>query len=155
MKGIAVIGCGNTLMKDDGIGVYVVREIKKRNVFKGIDIIDVGTPGIDLIYLMSLYAKIVIVDAMKSGIKVGSVKIIDSNRLSSLRKLPVSLHGLDLSLVIEIAKETGIKVSKIKIIGIEVNEIDSPKEGLSDDIKKKFNIIVEEVVEILRREGLS
>lgn len=155
MKRLALIGCGNVLMKDDGIGVYIVREIKKRSIFKDIDIIDAGTPGIDLIDIMRLYDEIIIVDSMRSGINAGSVKEINLSELNSLKTSLTSLHGLDLILAVKVATGIGAKALEIKIIGVEAKEVNSFEEGLSTEIKEKFNLIVEKVISKLRKEGFT
>lgn len=68
-----VLGLGNVLMGDEGIGVYVVRELEKRALPPGVECLDGGTGGITLLEPLENADRIFIVDAASDGNSIGTV----------------------------------------------------------------------------------
>jgi hydrogenase maturation protease len=75
---IRVLGMGNVLMSDDGVGPYVVRVLEAAyECPPGVEFIDVGTPGLDLTpYLLDAEA-VIFVDTVSSSGKPGEIKFYD------------------------------------------------------------------------------
>ena len=76
MNKTLLLGIGNILISDEGIGIHVVNSIKK-NILKNIefDIIDGGTGGFNLLYSICEYENVVIVDAIMDGKKPGTISV--------------------------------------------------------------------------------
>jgi Ni,Fe-hydrogenase maturation factor len=71
---VLVVGVGNILMGDDGVGVRVVHEISRRfHLPEGVEILDGGTSGLELLSYFSDRELVIIVDAVKSGLPPGTV----------------------------------------------------------------------------------
>lgn len=68
-----VLGLGNVLMGDEGIGVYVVRELEKRTLPAGVECLDGGTGGFTLLEPLQDADRILIVDAANDGNPAGTV----------------------------------------------------------------------------------
>ena len=68
-----VLGLGNVLMGDEGIGVYVVRELEGRELPAGVECLDGGTGGFTLLEPLESADRIFIVDAASDGNPVGTV----------------------------------------------------------------------------------
>jgi hydrogenase maturation protease len=68
-----VLGLGNVLMGDEGIGVYVVREVEKHELPAGVDCLDGGTGGFTLLEPLENADRIIIVDAASDGNPIGTV----------------------------------------------------------------------------------
>lgn len=68
-----VLGLGNVLMGDEGIGVYVVRELEKRALPAGVECLDGGTGGFTLLEPLENADRIVIVDAANDGNPIGAI----------------------------------------------------------------------------------
>ncbi|MBU4314240.1 MAG: hydrogenase maturation protease, partial [Actinobacteria bacterium] len=64
---VKIIGFGNKYRSDDGIGIRIIEELEKLDSFKDIEIIDGGTSGSDLIFLIKGCSKIIIIDAIDAG----------------------------------------------------------------------------------------
>src|SRR5271157_892044 len=75
MRKVLILGIGNLLRSDDGIGVHVVKYIEETGAVlpDGIELMDGGTAGFDLLGLIENYDKIVIVDALKADDMPGSI----------------------------------------------------------------------------------
>jgi hydrogenase maturation protease len=74
VKRVLIGGIGNILLGDDGIGPYVVRTLEAGYEFdEGVDIVDLGTPALDLIYKIVDLDLLILVDALANGDIPGAV----------------------------------------------------------------------------------
>ncbi|WP_290901659.1 hydrogenase maturation protease, partial [Ferroglobus sp.] len=72
-----MLGVGNPLAGDDAIGIEIVKRLKKLKLPREVDVVEGGTLSFQLINFFDNYDKIVVVDAVKSGKKPGSVVRIE------------------------------------------------------------------------------
>lgn len=91
---LAVIGCGNPARCDDGVGVAVVRELRRRHSPGDVDLIDAGTGGIDVMFRIRGAQRVVIVDACRSGSEPGAVFRLPAREAMTPVEHGYSLHGL-------------------------------------------------------------
>jgi hydrogenase maturation protease len=68
-----VLGLGNVLMGDEGIGVYVVREIEKHTLPAGVECLDGGTGGFTLLEPLEDADRIILIDAASDGNPIGTI----------------------------------------------------------------------------------
>jgi hydrogenase maturation protease len=68
-----VLGLGNVLMGDEGIGVYVVRELEKHTLLTGVEYLDGGTGGFTLLESLEDADRIILIDAASDGNPIGTV----------------------------------------------------------------------------------
>jgi hydrogenase maturation protease len=133
---ILVLGVGNLILKDDGVGVHVVNELKKQIQHPNIDLEEAITGGMNLLDLLLGYDKAIIIDAVKSdNIKKGEVKRIDIGDFNTMHSC--NPHDVSLIEAIEMAKKLGEdRIPKeIIIIGIMMEKIPCEfGEDLSEDI---------------------
>jgi hydrogenase maturation protease len=152
-KKIAVIGVGNTLRGDDGIGIIVLESLLKFYKREGIDYLDFGTASFDLIHKMQGYATVVLIDGIRADLAAGELKIFELKNIEhDSRPLLASTHELDLKSIFELSKIFGLK-TKIYVAGIQVEDI-SYTEGLSEallnikeDIVKKISIFIDKMLQ--------
>ncbi len=132
-----VLGIGNVILSDDGVGIHVSREIKKRIIDKNVTVDEAITGGMNLLDLIIGYDKAIIIDAVKSkddehGL-VRRIPLSDFNTLHSCNP-----HDVSLMEAIEMAKKMGEKriPEQIIVIGIMMKEIPCEfGETLSDEIQ--------------------
>ena len=148
---IKIIGFGNILMGDDGIGIRAIEEIKKQEIFKNyknIEIIDGGTSGIDLILTLQNTDKIIIIDAVDTGHTAGSIVTFGIDEIKKMFKKnrafkSLSLHDIDLLQVFEIMKTLKID-AEIKIVGINPKKIGYSNK-LSSELESSIPAIIAEI----------
>lgn len=73
MKRIMVMGIGNVLMQDDGVGVHVIRHLEELDLPPQVELVDAGTHSYDLLDYFSQADICIVVDAMHAGGKPGTV----------------------------------------------------------------------------------
>jgi hydrogenase maturation protease len=92
-----VIGLGNILLTDEGIGIHVLRELKKRDRIHNAEFVDLGTSSLDLEYFINdSTEKIAVIDCFNSiKSKPGTVYRIPVDELKKKRNPDYSLHQLE------------------------------------------------------------
>jgi hydrogenase maturation protease len=120
-KNIVVIGLGNPLMSDEGIGVHVIRKLSEhQDKFPSVEFIDAGTGGINILHLIANRKKAVIIDCAKMGKKPGTIKQFEPADVKTAKKMThFSLHEADILRIIDLSKLLGECPEQIAIFGIE------------------------------------
>jgi hydrogenase maturation protease len=81
---IVIIGCGNTNRSDDGVGVWVIRELERRRMPDGVRLIDAGTGGMDVMFHLEGARRVILIDAAQSGAAPGTVYRVPGEELAAL-----------------------------------------------------------------------
>jgi hydrogenase maturation protease len=148
LMNILVVGIGNVLMADDGVGVRTVHEIRKRFVLpEGVDILDGGTSGLELLSYFSGRKHVIIVDAVQSGLPPGTVVKIEGEDVPARFMTKISPHQLGLSDVLAAARITGKLPGEMVLFGIEPKRVE-----LSLDISEEVEASFEKLIDIVRQE---
>jgi hydrogenase maturation protease len=149
---IKIIGFGNPYRSDDGIGISIIRRLLQDEVLEknpDVELIEGGTCGMDLIYLLEDASRLIIIDAVDAGQKDSEVVSFYADEIDKI-KGPLksySLHDMGLGQVFGIIKAMGIK-KDILIIGIKPKTI-SLGEKLSKEVEEKIPLIIERIKESL------
>ncbi len=144
-----ILGVGNMLQKDDGIGVFVVNHLLESGIElpEGIDIVDGGTAGLDLIPIMYDYERIIIVDALKVHDVPGSVYRFSPDHLRS-STTQISLHEIGIGEILKMLKIQGA-TPVVEIIGIVPEDIETLDIAISpavaEAVPKVMDLILESV----------
>jgi len=121
---VAVVGVGNVLLKDEGIGVHVARALREAvgNGRTDIDIIDGGTSP-DVFLLVEGVSKLILVDAVKGGGSPGSIYRFHPGDIAIDKKFTISAHQIGLLDSLRMIEYSATKPESIVIIGVEPKEI--------------------------------
>ncbi len=138
-----IIGLGNPIMGDDGLGIYVIKELKKHTI-AGVELVEGGTSGIGLLRHLKGEKEVIIVDAIKSGSPPGTIHQLNESDFTNPEFEFISLHEISLSHVLALGKELFPDVfpENIVIYGVEVKDIQMGME-LSEPVKKALPRLVE------------
>jgi hydrogenase maturation protease len=119
----AVLGIGNPLCRDDGIGIHVIQAMRESGKYGGIELIDGGTAP-DLLDLIDAQVKkLIIIDALKGGGPPGSIYNFELSDDNISEEAPVSLHGLGVLDSLLMMKKLGIPRPQVIVIGIEPADV--------------------------------
>jgi hydrogenase maturation protease len=91
---LVVIGCGNPARSDDGAGVAVVQQLMRQPPVPGVQLIDAGTAGMDVMFRVRGAEHVVIVDACRSGSEAGAIFRMSGREAMTPTQHRFSLHGL-------------------------------------------------------------
>jgi hydrogenase maturation protease len=141
-----IIGLGNILLKDEGVGVRCIEYLRSRNLGNSIKLVDGATLGFDLLEEINGFEKVVIVDAVDMGKEPSHVASFDAEQLLSIPcSEKFSLHEIDLIDVIQVGKKIGYNFDNVRIVGIQPKEV-SRGDSLSEVIEEKMPVLVERVL---------
>ena len=144
MDKILIVGIGNLLCCDEGIGVHVIQEMNKMELPTYIELIDIGTSTMDLISYLEGVRKLIVIDAMKAEGTPGTIYKSKPEDLLLKGAGPISLHEIGLLETLSMAKKMGMEINTV-IIGVEPKVLDWGME-LSEEVKNKIPAIIEAVL---------
>ena len=142
-----ILGLGNILLQDEGIGVHVLRQLDKMHWPDNVDLLDGGTGGFVLLSLFQDYKKMIIIDATLSNEQEGTIKVIKPKFAKDFPK-SLSTHELGLKDMIESAILLG-KVPDIRLIVISINPDQKMSVELSPHIKERIPEVINKVKDVL------
>lgn len=106
---IIVIGYGNPLRGDDGVGVKIVQKLEEMNLPKHIKIIDGGISGFDMLMDIEKFKKLIIIDSIISGGKEGALYRMTPQALLEIEDTVISTHGPSWISFLKSKVESGVK----------------------------------------------
>ena len=149
-KQTIVLGLGNPLMSDEGIGVVVVnRLIEFSDRYPLVDFVDAGTGGMKVLYLLEGRNKAVIIDCANMQEEPGQIKRFIPRQVKSVKQLThQSLHEQDLTKIIEMSKQLDQCPEKIVIFGIQPKNT-SLGQALSHELAQRIDDYISLICEEL------
>lgn len=150
-KDTVVIGLGNPLLSDEGIGVRLVNQLSQmQSEFPLIDFIEAGSAGMSLLHLIANRKKAVIIDCAKMGVPPGTIRRFTPDDVQSVKKLnDYSLHEADILQVIKLSQQLGECPREVVFFGIEPESL-GPGRELSESLSAKIGFFIEKIDKELR-----
>lgn len=144
-----VLGVGNELCGDDGIGPAIIKELQFKQWTTPIDLISTEGDLFSLLEYAKEYEQLFIIDALHRINEPGKIHIIPLASMISDAKSVLSLHDVDL---ITLLKWINVNSSSsITLLGIEIHCI-SQRIGLSPELSQKFHEIIEQIYRWIENE---
>ena len=147
---IVILGIGNILLSDEGVGVHVANELAKMELPPDVTVVEGGTDGFRLLNVITEADRLIVIDAVRGGAEPGSIYRFD---VGEVRNCPsgfkTSVHQIGILEVIDLSGLIG-KTPFTTVIGIEPLCLDMAME-LSPEVSKKVPKIIELVLEEVKR----
>ncbi len=148
---VAVVGVGNILLQDEGIGIHVIRALQKVIGDRSdVELIDGGTSP-DALLGLEAVPRLILVDATRGGGPPGSIYRFHPSDISVEYQTITSLHQMGLLDSLKMMQLSGNQPDEIIIIGVEPKEIDWGLE-LTPELREKLPQIVTAVMDDLARD---
>ncbi len=142
---LAIIGIGNPTMGDDGIGPRLISELEGSDL--GVDLIDMGTGGMQLVHVLAGYGSVIIIDSADMGLSPGESRVWAPEEVVSLKETRAySLHDWDLMRSIEISRELGEAPERILIVAVQPGSLHMG-EDLSPEVERGIPAYIEKIRE--------
>ena len=152
-----VLGIGNPILGDDGIGFHIAQELAKQIKDENVDIKDTTEDGLNLLELIMGYDRLVVIDAiMTEGEKVGEIYRLKPEDTGELVCSVASPHHLNLATTIEIGKKLfgGQIPAEVIVFAIGTQEVTRVTEEMTERVREAIPRVVNLVLEELLTEGL-
>lgn len=157
MKRVLIGGIGNVLSGDDGVGPYTVRLLNSLYEFsEGVEVADLGTPGLDLVAHLSGADALILVDSVANNEAAGSVTLYTKEDVLRHGPAPVRMdpHSPALTESLFIADMAGGAPADLLLVGITGADLDHGP-GLSDPVREAVDKAIAAVLAELDRLGVS
>jgi hydrogenase maturation protease len=148
VQDILILGIGNILLKDEGIGVHVVNKMKGLPLPGNVEILDGGTAGLDLTDFIANRKKVIVIDTVKAGEKPGTIYRLTEKNLRTGQKAIMSFHEIDFLDALYMSEVMGEKPEETVVIGIEPKDMSDGTE-LSPEIEERIPIVINAVLKEL------
>ncbi len=146
---ILLIGMGNVLMQDEGIGVRAVEELENQyHIPPRLTVMDGGTTGMELYAPMGACDQLIVADAVNTGAVAGSLVRIVNDEIPAFFQTKLSNHQLGLSDLLALLKLKGNTPEHIAIIGMVPHSLENTL-GLSPQAEASLPAMVEMLIEEL------
>ena len=152
---ILVLGIGNVLLTDEGIGVRALKELERRYTCPtNVELLDGGTAGIELLRHIRNRDYLIIIDAMKCGQEPGTVFRVEGDEVPAAFRTRISPHQLGLSDLLAAAMLTDELPANLVLYGVEPESIDIGLD-LTETVEANVDKLVGAVADELRSLGCS
>lgn len=142
-----VLGCGNPIMADDGLGIAVLERLQQGWRFpREVQLVDGGTWGVNLLPAVESTRRLLLLDAIRSGLPPGTLVTLTGTELPRFFAHKLSPHQIDLREVLALAELRGTLPDTIVALGAEPEMI---------DMRASLSPSVESVVESLAVQAVA
>ena len=152
---IVVLGVGNILLTDEGLGVHVVKELKENyNFTPEISLIDGGTMGMELLTYMRGMKRILLIDAINGGEAPGTVYEFPHRELEQYFTEHISVHEVGMQDILRIRAIQENPLENAIVIGVEPESLEIGFEP-SAPVQAVLPEVKERVLRVLRNWGVQ
>ena len=142
---ILIMGIGNTLLSDDGIGPYICKLLQNKNLPKNVSVVDGGTQGLNLMPFFEGIERVILIDAIEAkGAKAGDLVVIEQEDIIKTLNQKMSVHEIgivDLLLSLDLV---GNEPKELKLMGLVPKSLEFAY-GLSDEIEKQIPTLLDAI----------
>ena len=141
-----VLGVGNPILTDDGVGIRIAQKIKEEN--PKLEVIETSETGIALLDLVDGYDKLVLIDSIKTEQgESGELYKLCLEDLKANADFPSS-HGIDIATAFELGQRLGHSLPKyISIYAVEIQDNTTFGENCTEKVKERIPFIAKQIIE--------
>lgn len=146
-KGVLILGVGNLLLSDEGVGVHVARKMMEMDFPPQVRVVEGGTDGFGLMHVLLEADRLILVDAVKGGGSPGSIyrfEIEDCPPFPDIFK--TSVHQISILEVINLSGLIGC-TPRTTVIGVEPKSLE-----MGMDLSPEVEVKIPRVIKLIREE---
>ena len=147
-----VIGIGNPLMGDDGIGLAALERLLAWEFEPFVERVDGGTWGMNLLQFVEEARRLLVLDAIEAGLDPGAPVTLEGDEIPRFLSTKLSPHQIELREVLALAELRGTLPEEVVAIGLQPGRVEMSAR-LSPEVEARLDDMVERCVERLRRWG--
>ncbi|MGV6844698.1 MAG: hydrogenase maturation protease [Lutibacter sp.] len=144
---ILILGIGNYLMGDEGVGVHAIHALSKTELPEDVVILDGGTGSFNLMPILAQYPNVIFIDATMDGYPPGTIHVLHPKYAADFPSV-LSAHDVGLKDMIE-ALEFKNELPNITLVTISISEMKPMTIDLSKAISDSLTAVIKTIKEIL------
>jgi hydrogenase maturation protease len=152
---VLIIGVGNPLARDEGVGIRAVERLRERTLPPGVQVLDAGTDLLSALPAMGEADRVVLLDAVRAGGRPGAIyRLTRDDLLARSTNEPEwrSAHDLSVVSALRLAESTGQAMPPMVVFGVEPAEV-ALGEGLTPPVEAALDTLVEKVLAEVNASG--
>jgi hydrogenase maturation protease len=150
-----VLGLGNILLGDEGVGVRVAERLQERYEFpENVRVLDGGTLGLDLMPYVEAADHLLVIDALDVGAQPGELARLEGDEIPAFLSVKISPHQMGLSDLLAAVRLAGAYPQDVVLWGVQPAVIDVGLE-LSPVVAAQVDVLADRVVQEMRRWGIE
>lgn len=154
-ENILVLGIGNTVMADDGVGVKIIHILQSDYSFPpNVELLDGGTLGLDLLPKLESLDRLILVDAVEIGKEPGTWARLDGEELPIALETKLSPHQMGLKDLLAVSQLMGHTPKKMTLYGIQPKSIEMDTE-LTPEVALSVAPVLQAILDELTKIGIS
>ena len=153
--GTLLIGLGNLILGDEGVGVQAMRRLEAEYAFEpAVELVDGGTSGLDLLPLLTGRQRLLLIDALAADAPPGTIRVIRDKAIRSALTEKVSLHHLGIADLLALAELLECAPPEIVLIGIVPARMEMHL-GLSERLRECLPEVIDTALAVLGEWGID
>ncbi len=152
---VLVLGIGNLVMSDDGVGVLVAQRLQQGYRFAdNVEVLDGGTLGLDLLPKLENITNLIMIDAVETGQKPGTCVRLCGQELPIALETKLSPHQMGLKDLLAVSELMGHSPKEMVLFGVQPGSVEM-EIGLTAEVEAKLETLVTNVLNELANWGVS
>lgn len=145
---ILVLGIGNILLRDEGVGVRVIEQMQEMRLPDDVELVDGGTAGADLLDVLAERRKVIVIDAVEAEGEPGTVLRFTADDIVRPDRVGISLHELGLGEALTMTRGLGCAPEEVIVFGIKPKDV-----GCGLELSEEIAASVPKVIELVLAEA--
>jgi hydrogenase maturation protease len=139
--GTVVIGLGNPLMADDGVGIAALERLRAAGAPPDVELVDGGTWGMNLLPIIESAGRVLLMDAIDAGGAPGTLHVLERAQIPRYLATKISPHQVDLRDVLALAELRGNLPEQTVALGLQPERVEMSCE-LSETVRSHLDDLV-------------
>lgn len=150
-RGILIVGLGNPLMGDDGVGIYVIRRLPELPVPEWVKIVDCGTDVLKIMTYLGEQKLVVFIDAVDGAAKPGTIFRMNKSQLFAFKGISKSAHMLSVIDSLKLLDKMNAMFQRVEIdfFGIQPERV-VRQDNLSPGVQQSADNVIRTIRSIYR-----
>jgi len=149
-----ILGVGNLLLSDEGVGLHVIRRLQERYTLpESVQVLDGGTLGLDLLYYLEGVENLLLVDAVETGKESGTLLRLEGEEVPAFLSIKMSPHQIGVPDMLFAAKLKDLYPERIVLWGVQPENLDIGLD-LSPVVAAQVETLVDNVISELENWGI-
>ncbi len=149
---VAIVGVGNSLARDEGVGPTAVARLREADLPEGVELIDAADDLLGVMDELAAFDRVILVDAVRAGRPPGTIHRLRLEELEARAadlRGSASAHDFTVTRAVKLARLAGTRIPPLRVFGIEPAEVRLGV-GLSEPVEAALERVVEEILDDLR-----
>jgi hydrogenase maturation protease len=155
VKKTLVLGLGNILLRDEGVGVRVIERLQALYDFPPeVQVLDGGTMALDLLSYVEDAARLLVIDALEMGAAPGTIARLEGDAVPAFLSIKISPHQMGLADILAAARLRDLYPQELVLWGVQPGTLGAGLE-LSAPVAAQVDVLVEKALAELQRWGIQ